>query len=39
MFQSINGGNDTLINLGHGDSITLSHVQLAALHGNNFIIS
>jgi VCBS repeat-containing protein len=38
MFQSENGGHDTLINLGNHDSITLTNVHLADLHASNFII-
>jgi VCBS repeat-containing protein len=38
VFQSINGGHDTLINLGNHDSITLTNVHLADLHASNFII-
>jgi len=39
VFVSTNDGQDTTINLGNHDSITLSHVQLANLHASNFIIS
>jgi VCBS repeat-containing protein len=38
LFQSANGGNDTVINLGNHDSITLQNVHLADLHASNFII-
>ena len=38
MFQSENGGHDTLINLGNHDSITLTNVHLADLHASNFVI-
>jgi len=38
LFESANGGHDTVINLGNHDSITLANVQLAALHTSNFII-
>ena len=38
MFQSANGGHDTLINLGNHDSITLTNVHIADLHASNFII-
>ena len=38
LFQSANGGNDTVINLGNHDSITLQNVHLADLHAGNFII-
>jgi hypothetical protein len=36
--MAANGGHDTVINLGNHDSITLTHIQLADLHANNFII-
>ena len=39
LFQSANGGNDTVINLGDHDSITLQNVHLADLHASNFIIN
>jgi hypothetical protein len=38
LFQSANGGRDTVINLGNNDVITLANVQLVDLHANNFII-
>jgi hypothetical protein len=38
LFQSENGGHDTLINLGNHDSVTLTNVHLADLHASNFII-
>jgi 20S proteasome alpha/beta subunit len=38
VFQSENGGHDTLINLGNHDSITLTNVHLADLHASNFIV-
>jgi aryl-phospho-beta-D-glucosidase BglC (GH1 family) len=38
VFSSTNEGHDTMIDLGNHDSITLSNVQLATLHANNFII-
>ena len=38
LFQSVNGGQDTLINLGNHDSVTLMGVHLADLHANDFII-
>ena len=38
MFQSVNSGHDTLIELGHHDSITLTDVQIADLHASHFII-
>jgi len=38
MFQSVNGGHDTLINLGNHDSITLTDVHIADLHASDFII-
>jgi|GEM_PF-1563551 len=38
LFQSVNGGHDTLINLGNHDVITLTNVELADLHASNFII-
>ncbi len=38
LFQSVNGGHDTMINLGNHDSITLRGVQIADLHASNFVI-
>src|SRR5262249_22677305 len=38
LFESANGGHDTVINLGNHDSIILANIQLAALHASNFII-
>lgn len=38
MFQSGNGGHDTLINLGNHDSITLTNDHLVDLHASNFIV-
>jgi hypothetical protein len=38
LFQSVNGGHDTLIDLGNHDSITLTGVEIADLHASNFII-
>ena len=38
LFESVNGGHDTLINLGNHDSITLTDVQIADLHASHFII-
>ena len=38
LFQSVNGGHDTLINLGNHDSVTLTGVHVADLHASNFII-
>ena len=38
LFQSANGGHDTVINLGNSDVITLANVQLVDLHADNFII-
>ena len=38
LFQSVNGGHDTLINLGTHDSVTLAGVHLADLHASDFII-
>ena len=38
LFQSVNGGHDTMINLGNHDSITLTGVQIADLHASNFVI-
>ncbi|HXX09385.1 MAG TPA: hypothetical protein VEJ43_15130, partial [Pseudolabrys sp.] len=38
IFQTANGGHDTVINLGNNDVITLTNVQLTDLHANNFII-
>ena len=38
LFQSTNGGHDTLINLGNNDAITLANVHLADLQPSNFII-
>ena len=38
MFHTAHGGQDTVINLGHHDSITLANVHLADLHASNFIV-
>jgi hypothetical protein len=38
LFQSANGGHDTVINLGNHDSMTLTNVHLTDLHASNFII-
>ena len=38
LFESSNGGHDTVINLGNHDSITLANVQVADLHASNFIV-
>jgi len=38
LFQSTNGGHDTLINLGNHDSITLTNVHIADPHASHFII-
>jgi 20S proteasome alpha/beta subunit len=38
LFHSVNGGHDTVIDLGNHDSITLTGVQIADLHAGNFII-
>jgi len=38
LFQPVNGGHDTQINLGNHDSITLTDVQIADLHASNFMI-
>jgi VCBS repeat-containing protein len=38
LFQTADGGHDTLINLGHHDSITLVNVSLSALHASDFIV-
>jgi serralysin len=38
LFLSTNGGHDTVIDLGNHDSITLTNVQIANLHANNFIV-
>jgi hypothetical protein len=34
----VNGGHDTVINLGNHDTITLANVQIAELSAKNFII-
>ncbi len=38
LFQTTNGGHDTVINLGNHDSITLMNVHISELHASNFII-
>jgi serralysin len=38
LFQSINNGHDTLIDLGHHDSLTLANVHLADLQASHFVI-
>ncbi|WP_081851143.1 M10 family metallopeptidase [Bradyrhizobium sp. URHD0069] len=38
LFQSANGGHDTVINLGNHDSISLMDVHISDLHASNFII-
>ena len=38
VFHATHGGQDTVIDLGAHDRITLAHIHLADLHANNFII-
>jgi hypothetical protein len=38
LFQSTNGGHDTVIDLGNHDSTTLMNVHISELHTGNFII-
>jgi hypothetical protein len=38
VFASTNDGHDTTINLGNHDSVTLTNIQLASLHANNFMV-
>jgi hypothetical protein len=38
MFESVNGGHDTVINLDSHDSITLLDVHIADLHASDFIM-
>jgi VCBS repeat-containing protein len=38
ILQSVNNNHDTLINLGHGDSVTLVNVHPVDLTSNNFIL-
>src|SRR5665213_1074362 len=38
LFRAVNGGHDTLINLGNHDSIMLTGVQIADLHASDFLI-
>ena len=38
LFESANGGHDTVIDLGNHDSIILANLQIAALHASHFII-
>ena len=38
VFHATHGGQDTVIDLGAHDRITLPHIHLADLHANNFII-
>ncbi len=38
VFQTANGGHDTVINLGNHDSIMLANINIADLHASNFII-
>ena len=38
LFQTANGGHDTVINLGNHDVITLANVPLSALHASDFIV-
>jgi VCBS repeat-containing protein len=38
LFQTANGGHDTLIHLGNHDVITLANVPLSALHASDFIV-
>jgi VCBS repeat-containing protein len=37
--QAVNNNHDTLIDLGHGDSITLIGVTASTLHNNDFILN
>ena len=37
--QPVHDGHDTLIELSHGDSLTLSNISVAQLHANNFIFA
>ena len=38
VFHAAHGGQDTVIDLGNHDSITLANVHLADLHASNFIV-
>jgi hypothetical protein len=38
LFQSVNGGHDTLIDLGNHDGVTLTGVRIADLHASDFIV-
>jgi hypothetical protein len=38
LFDAVNNGHDTVINLGNHDSITLANVALPDLHASNFIV-
>ena len=38
LLQSANGGHDTIISLGHGDSVTLTGVEVTKLHVTDFIL-
>ena len=37
--QPVHDGHDTLIELNHGDSLTLANVAVSQLHANNFIFA
>ena len=38
LFRAVDGGHDTLIHLGHHDSITLVNVAITTLHASDFIV-
>ena len=38
VFQSANGGHDTVINLGSHDTVTIANVHVSDLTAKNFII-
>ena len=38
LFQSANGGHDTVINLSNHDTVTVANVHIADLNAKNFIV-
>ena len=37
--QPVHDGHDTLIELNHGDTLTLANISISQLHANNFILA
>jgi hypothetical protein len=38
MLQPVHNGHDTLVDLGHGDTLTIANVSPSQLHANSFIL-